>query len=103
MAVSVIDCLVKSMFLEREFVGVWLDGNGEGSKGGWLDEWDMGSIGIALIGCQLGGDSYGREDVKKGGLYGVSVLMFLDGQFAGRPSDRANCCLGIRYCGYLGN
>ena len=56
-----------------------MDGHGEGSKGGWLDDWDLGSIDIALIGCQLGEDSYGREGGKNGGLYSAYVLMCLDG------------------------
>ena len=58
---------------------VFLDGHGEGSKEGWLDDWDLGSINIALIGCQLGDDSYGREGGENGALYSASVLMCLDG------------------------
>ena len=50
-----VDCLAKRMFL-GECVGVWLDGHMDGSKGGWLVDWDLGSIDVALIGCQLGGD-----------------------------------------------
>ena len=62
-----------------ECVGVWLDGHGEGSRGGWLDDWDLGSIDIALMGCQLGEDSYSREGGENGGLYSAYVLMCLDG------------------------
>ena len=36
-------------------------------------------------------------------MYGVYVLMCLDGQFSGRPSDSASCCLDIQDCGYLGD
>ena len=86
-----------------ECVGVWLDGYGEGSKGGWLDDWDLGSIDMALIGCQLGKDSYGQEGGKNGGLYSAYVLVCLDGLIAGRPSDRAGYCLGGRNCGYSGD
>ena len=56
-----------------------MDGHGEESKGGWLDDWDLGSIDIALIGCQLGEDLYGREGGENGGLYSAYVLMCLDG------------------------
>ena len=56
-----------------------MDGYGEGSKGGWLNEWDLGSIDIALIGCQLGENSYGWEGGKNGGLYSAYVLMCLNG------------------------
>ena len=74
-----------------------------GGKGGWFDDWDLGSIDVALTGCKLDGDYCVREGAENGGLYGVYVLMCLDGQFASRPSERASCRLGIRNCGYLGD
>ena len=64
---------------EGEFVGVWTDGHGEGSKRGWLDDWDLGFIGITLIGCRLGEDLYGRESGEKGSLNSDYGLRCLDG------------------------
>ena len=63
----------------------------------------MGSVDVALIGCQLSEGSCGREVGEDGGLNGAYTLVFLGGWVAGRPSNRAGYQLVGRNCDYLGD
>ena len=63
----------------------------------------MGSIDVALIGCQLSDVSWGQEVGEDGGLNGAYTLVFLSGWVAGRPSNRAGYQLVGQDLDYLGD
>ena len=63
----------------------------------------MGSIDVALIGCQLSEGSCGQEVGEDGGLNGAYTLVFWGGWVAGRPSNRAGYRLVGRNFDYLGD